>query len=995
MYSSFGWPVTDNNVTKRMIDNSLTHTFLPSQKIRRRTKILNNLQKNRKLKTYNQYIMLKTSVLRNVKDDTETDYDTGLTDGECSLIYNSPAKQTQYVTENFEKYIFFSDDECVKSKKKKTKTAANIKAKMQEEQVTKKKKEMVPEVQNEKSVSCHTEASETHGLGWQDVTKHNGNISQLPDNLARTADVFLNNKEDNVNYINKYVNNRDTNVTIDKAISQNVTHSNRTSIDSNVIENYEIDFINNIEDFEIDENMEDKLNCDQLLSYNTKSQHDASSIETAFDNMSLDQQEDLQDELDKIEESSKSDIKNLSHLDIMQEMLDCPKELKEIAEAIILNDFREVTENTCYSDIKNPDTSKEANEFFKEEQNFPCIDQVDKDVSINQEETIYSIQEVNSCDIKEQILPPPERSLVKDKHSKVCKNLNNIFEEQDKRETISLSNQESNNFPRLNQVDNNVDVNSISQDEVQLIKAEESPHQNSLAKVLHSTGEEDKQNSSKEQNNVSVSTNQKDMIHFMQTPDLFDVQIQEISSSKQSPRNNVHSKICNNISQDKNNRQIQVVSNQENSCDLNASDKNTESDTISQENTIHCTKTEEFSDARPTTEQSPKTDVLSPKQNQEQDIYSCIDISEEQNNEEVKEFVEQVDEELTNYSINNEDKTPVTKSEVTCNTAKEQLSLRVTGCEIINTKYRIDKRIDDVSDNVDKIDNSLIDECSPIKNNMLINSTNVSDYNIDKNAISEIDYEKNDECYISRARKRREQLERLNLVVCSDSSESDDTTEHNINFNKSFINNRSLINKENVCDESNHCNNRQSIGAETRRFNSHEENVEISTNRPCNLQELVENEKLVAETMPPTLTLADISDEEEAYILNIPPKLLECNLKNQLLTLKENTIKFGKTKYRIADKRVNTISWVFATGKKRKPYRIVNLNNISTITVLDNASHCSKTASRDVVASSETDRNKRQEKKSNLKMSKILKHNNRKRNNSDVIVGPALKKRCN
>lgn len=49
---------------------------------------------------------------------------------------------------------------------------------------------------------------------------------------------------------------------------------------------------------------------------------------------------------------------------------------------------------------------------------------------------------------------------------------------------------------------------------------------------------------------------------------------------------------------------------------------------------------------------------------------------------------------------------------------------------------------------------------------------------------------------------------------------------------------------------------------------------------------------------------------------------LQYNLQDQLLKIKGDTIKFGKNKYKIVRKKVGTTSCVFATGKKRKPYKI-------------------------------------------------------------------------
>ncbi|EFN89875.1 hypothetical protein EAI_06668 [Harpegnathos saltator] len=70
-----------------------------------------------------------------------------------------------------------------------------------------------------------------------------------------------------------------------------------------------------------------------------------------------------------------------------------------------------------------------------------------------------------------------------------------------------------------------------------------------------------------------------------------------------------------------------------------------------------------------------------------------------------------------------------------------------------------------------------------------------------------------------------------------------------------------------------------------------------------------------------------------------PHNLLQCNLQNQNLILKKETIKFGKNKFRIVHNKASTVSCVFATGKRRKPYKLVNLKEISTVTVREKLSH--------------------------------------------------------
>ncbi|XP_018377544.1 PREDICTED: putative uncharacterized protein DDB_G0282133 isoform X2 [Trachymyrmex cornetzi] len=154
-----------------------------------------------------------------------------------------------------------------------------------------------------------------------------------------------------------------------------------------------------------------------------------------------------------------------------------------------------------------------------------------------------------------------------------------------------------------------------------------------------------------------------------------------------------------------------------------------------------------------------------------------------------------------------------------------------------------------------------------------------------------------------------------------------------------------MLNKENTCTKSNQ--NEEAISTEfkTRHESEHKQSTQASIKcsnihlnsscqyRPRNLQQLIEDQDLFVETIPASFTLTNLSKDEEAFILNVPSKVLQSNLQGQVLTLKEKSIKLNECKYRIVCKEVGTTSCIFATGKKQKPYKIINIKNISTITV--------------------------------------------------------------
>ncbi|XP_015439326.1 PREDICTED: dentin sialophosphoprotein-like [Dufourea novaeangliae] len=79
------WQKVPNTVKKRMINLSMIHRLIPSQKLRRRTKTMNNtLGRLHHLETYSQYVKMKTSILRSLSDDSSTDDDESLTDNDDS-----------------------------------------------------------------------------------------------------------------------------------------------------------------------------------------------------------------------------------------------------------------------------------------------------------------------------------------------------------------------------------------------------------------------------------------------------------------------------------------------------------------------------------------------------------------------------------------------------------------------------------------------------------------------------------------------------------------------------------------------------------------------------------------------------------------------------------------------------------------------------------------------------------------------------------------------
>lgn len=161
------WEIADNSVTDRMIDNTLIHKFKLSQKMRRKTKVLNTeMKKHCNLKSYKHYIELKTNILRNLVEDTDTDNSSSLTDVDYDIIYNSPSKQAKYVAKNSKKYIYTSEEDC-EGCKEDTKREKKGRSKSTERRVQTKKS---PRVKNTViSKKCVD-------IGWQEVIKKSSSI---------------------------------------------------------------------------------------------------------------------------------------------------------------------------------------------------------------------------------------------------------------------------------------------------------------------------------------------------------------------------------------------------------------------------------------------------------------------------------------------------------------------------------------------------------------------------------------------------------------------------------------------------------------------------------------------------------------------------------------------------------------------------------------------------------------------------------------------------
>lgn len=146
------WKLVPNTIASRMIDFSLIHKLVPSRKIRQRNKAMNiAIKQFQSLKSYSQYIKMKTSILRNLSDDSETDDNVSFTEDDYSILYKSDLSLTDYIMQKSnknKKYTYESEFETNKNN-----IVSNLKTK--KKCIEKRKRK----------------SSETINLGWQKVVK--------------------------------------------------------------------------------------------------------------------------------------------------------------------------------------------------------------------------------------------------------------------------------------------------------------------------------------------------------------------------------------------------------------------------------------------------------------------------------------------------------------------------------------------------------------------------------------------------------------------------------------------------------------------------------------------------------------------------------------------------------------------------------------------------------------------------------------------------------
>ncbi|XP_014467397.1 PREDICTED: dentin sialophosphoprotein-like [Dinoponera quadriceps] len=1005
-HENITWKVVQNAVACRMIDNSLTHKFLSSQRVRKRTKLFNSkVKKYGVIKNYEQYVAMKTSVLRKVSNDCDTDDTDNLSDVDYSIIHNSESKLNEYRRKD--SIIKLSSDEDEEINKVMSKMKKNGKAKS----VEKKAEKPVNIKQEEDSLSQVCFNSDEND---SDRKMENNRIKPVKKKIKKS--VSIEQQENSLSQVS-FTSDKNRN---DKRKSQglrktkssetkSVGESTKTPISTEWEENFtsqslftDDDNVNNNEKENqmilkrrkhnktkpSEKKTRKSVNIgwqDVVLSKKNRSTTRISDIGQCTGTSNMSKQNTSQN--GKCNHSkTDSNKRSLSpYFESQDNIMSCTANLvsKDIPQNHT-DPLTVVAESDSESDSPNNITSCKVE----------SID--DKDATQNQGDSKATANETNfesNCQddavackanpeeetVIQEELKVPHSSLINDPPSSVSERLPSLSEDRSCEEPAKVEEQVS--ISAKNYDDGCVSpqtarsVDNIKRNLAFTLDTVNCPHQSSSSPDA----------SHDQQKDSGIDEDSQDKF------------VKRLATEKSDNAENIVEKTSVSPEHEETNEMAEEMrENHTNDISLKVKE-----DSLEEQDIVHNIEATQVRKARvPETDDSPET--------------SQTDAGD--------------------VKANGMDGI----AEDSCNVQEKQLKIMST--EIVNTRYRI------VTEKSDNVNVTGTDACAEMTNEIPIAQQVVS---------HEEDEEEEEDAARCVSPQTKQQLQRqLNLIVDSNSSESesedrpavghsskivhadDSNSSHRVEGNCSKDNQRigdgasgkidvdtshsdaackdaraslekdaseendtsrsedsreclreqqrkklenderSRASEESGIDISHDKDNREEASAEERfgsdernsaseerhregpastdggnangdsqrqdRANSGERETQNVCYRPRNLGEFAEDEELLVETLPASITLADISEDEEAFILNIPNKVLQCNLQGQRMILKENTIRFGKSKFGVVHNQVNTVTCIFATGKRRKPYKIVNLKEISTVTVRERLSNFAK-----------------------------------------------------
>ncbi|XP_018338725.1 PREDICTED: uncharacterized protein MAL13P1.304-like isoform X2 [Trachymyrmex septentrionalis] len=591
---------------------------------------------------------------------------------------------------------------------------------------------------------------------------------------------------------------------------------------------------------------------------------------------------------------------------------------------------------------KEKQNSKEEKESSGEKiKNFSQLNQIGTEIhSINHEDRTHFVKSENSLDVQ-QVLSPKENH-IKDVHPK---SNTNILDENNRQ---TNDEKEVNNFFQLNQVDKNTKRHLINQEDNTCMKQDThdtQKHQTSLPKITSTEILNKKYKLIYKKNDVKSNIEQIDKIDST-----------NISDENPSIRKNILIHCPDIVDHNTDNLQETAVNEEEIETPMTLETDN-EEDNMNYMSPQTKKRLQQL---------ARLTLVVNSDSNESDDAYVITKTSQKDIDSSNMNHCSE-DDNLSNDKINyapKQTETDISYRENICIRKEATSAVEEVKLDLTNTKEDIKKT------------KSLI-SCTYENNDSLQSATN-------KNSLQEMP---NCENVHNDNQSQENLIESLQLTV----SDNDVSCNSKKSVNEFQKRKKSMLDKENICTKSNQ--NEEAISTEfkTRHESEHKQSIQASINthlnsscqyRSRNLQQLIEDQDLFVETIPASFTLTDLSEDEEAFILNIPSKVLQSNLQGQVLILKKKSIKLNESKYRIICKEIGTISCIFATGKKRKPYKIINIKNISTITVREKLPQDSRQSdvlnSNDTVSFVPKTLNKNQQ-TDIRRNSKLLKISNKKR----------------
>ncbi|CAK9795703.1 hypothetical protein ANTPLA_LOCUS480 [Anthophora plagiata] len=120
--------------------------------------------------------------------------------------------------------------------------------------------------------------------------------------------------------------------------------------------------------------------------------------------------------------------------------------------------------------------------------------------------------------------------------------------------------------------------------------------------------------------------------------------------------------------------------------------------------------------------------------------------------------------------------------------------------------------------------------------------------------------------------------------------------------------------------------------------------MNMPNRRPHNINDLVQEEGLIVENTDSTLSLSDLSDNEDIWIMDIPATIDPRKLKGQTLMFGEKSkFKVNEERYHAVNHEVKyNVTCVLKTDKEKSQYKTVNIKPAGAITVRRKLSSISK-----------------------------------------------------